>query len=174
MDTSQLQRILRYHLKSVFYGVCAEDELPNSSLRPLATIVNTDPSNLPGTHWTCIYLFNNGMGEFFESFGRKPDTPVIRYLNRQASVGWVYNKRRLQGLLSTICGAYCLQYLEIRNRDRRSMMKTIVNRIFPYEDSRENDRLVHQRLRSHYGLYIPLNDIDFIDKALQKSIKYPK
>ena len=174
MDTSQLQRILRYHLKLVLYGVSAGDELPNSSSRPLAIIVNTDPSNIAGIHWTCIYLFNNGMGEFFDSFGRKPDTPVIRYLKRQASVGWLYNKRRLQGLLSTICGAYCLQYLEIRNRDRRIMMKTIVNRIFPYEDSRENDRLLHQRLRSHYGLYIPLNDIDFIDISLQKSIKHPK
>ena len=38
----QLQHILRYHLKSVFYDVCAEGERPNISLRPLAIIINTD------------------------------------------------------------------------------------------------------------------------------------
>ena len=35
-------------------------------------VCNTDPSNRPGSHWIAIYV-EDGRGEFFDSFGRRPN-----------------------------------------------------------------------------------------------------
>lgn len=165
MDTRQLGRILKEHLRLSYYGVCAEDELPdtiNDVRRPLAIIVNTDPSSQDGTHWTAIYLHRNGSGEFFDSFGRAPDKPVKRFLDRHASNGWSYNIRTVQALFSTLCGAYCVQYLEARHQNKTLPFSTLLFRLFPYTAG-NNENLVQHRMRVHYNLRIPIYDLSFLD-----------
>ena len=159
MDSRQLLSILHEHMPNTFLGVCAEDELKSVTLkRPCAIIVNTDPSSEDGTHWTAIYLTQKSTGEFFDSSGEKPDEPVRIFLDHHASAGWKYSCRRVQGPLSTLCGAYCLQYLEKRSNSRESF-STILLKLFPFKN---NDEIVRQRMREHYAIEMPIYDYAFL------------
>ena len=158
MDTLQLEKILNDHLKTAFYGVCAKDELPDSSLRPLAIIVNEDIAQLPGSHWCALYLFQNGRGEYFDSYGRSPDIYIAKYLRKQAPKGWEYNARPVQSVWSTLCGGFCLQYLEARHKHQRKPLSRILHQLFPYKIPYRNDLLVQHRLANHYNIELPIYD----------------
>ena len=124
METEEVEKILAHTLKSTYVGVCAKDELPKTKLRPLAIIVNSDPSSQPGTHWMAIYLHRDGRGKFFDSYGRYPPPFILTFLRKQTEGEWSYNGRALQSTISTFCEAYCLLYLHARNSDRRLPSKT--------------------------------------------------
>ena len=75
MNSQQLDTILRYnqYSKKYFKGVYAANQLPFIlDSYPAAFVVNTDPSDLPGTHWVAFYFDMNGKGEFFDSYGKAP------------------------------------------------------------------------------------------------------
>lgn len=162
MDTLQLERILHEHLGLAYYGVCAEDELPHVLARPLALIVNTDPSSRDGTHWTSLYIHRDGKGEFFDSYGRPPDSPVKRYLDQRAPGGWFYNTRQVQSRFSTLCGAFCVQHLESRHRNQKLPFSTLLIQLFPYLNPQQNDSVVQYRMRRHYDIRLPIFDTSFL------------
>ena len=43
--------------------------------------------------------FEDGRGEYFDSFGRRPTANFERYLNRHCS-SWTFNRRQLQSVIS--------------------------------------------------------------------------
>ena len=157
MNTLELQQILKTHLPQVNTGVYAENELSTQISRPFAMIVNTDPSDKRGTHWTAIYLCVNRTGEFFDSSGREPDVPVRQYVNEFAPNGWQCNTRKVQGHFSTLCGAYCIQYLMTRQQSSASF-SSLLYRLFPF---RSNDKLVQQRMEEQFGIPLPVYDFSF-------------
>lgn len=151
MDTLEIESILKRRLRGVFSGVYAEDELPPIVLRPLAMVINTDPSSLPGRHWTAVYIDNSGYGQFFDTRGLPPDRPVRSYLNKKAPRGYVYNRRRIQSSISTICGMYCVEWLITRHRNPRISFENLLNKLYPFEDSWLNDVETYRRFQELYG-----------------------
>ena len=73
MNTLELLGLLEKtaHKRTHVLGVLACNELPKRVVKklPMVTIVNTDPSSLPGTHWLAIYITEHRHGYFFDSFG---------------------------------------------------------------------------------------------------------
>ena len=57
-------------------GVFTRDELRNliRESRPWCLILNTDPKDLPGTHWLALNAPSVGPIELFDSFGLSPIT----------------------------------------------------------------------------------------------------
>ena len=174
MDTQQLINILQDHLKSTFLGVFAKDELPVVELRPLAFIVNEDLSQLPGSHWRALYLYQDGRGEFFDSYGRPPDKIVEAYMDKHAPNGWEYNTRHVQSIWSSLCGGYCLQYLEARHRLRDAPMSKLLKELFPFSRQHKNDEIVYRRLRQHYNIEIPIVDPSYYTSLIGAPVEYPK
>ena len=87
----RLKKILSKILKSTYGGVIAKDELSKTTLRPLAIIVNSDHSSDSGTHWTCLYLFRDEWGEFFDSLWQYPNhfdvyIPWLTTLQKNSSI----------------------------------------------------------------------------------------
>ena len=74
MNTDEIERKLSRRIDGVF----SIDTLPD---KPRLLVCNTDPSDKPGQHWVCIHV-EDGRGEYFDSFGRRPTTLFERYLNR--------------------------------------------------------------------------------------------
>ena len=54
-------------------GVFHSDKLPVIKTYPAGLISNTDPHDLPGTHWVAMYFNSPGVSEFFESYGLPPE-----------------------------------------------------------------------------------------------------
>ena len=110
MNSDEIERFLRRHLED-FDGVFSVDTLPP---KPHLLVCNTDPSYRPGRHWICIFV-EDGRGEYFDSFGRRPSAAFERYLNRHCSY-WTFNDVQLQSVVSKFCGHYCIYYCMLRSR----------------------------------------------------------
>jgi hypothetical protein len=120
---------------AVFQGVFSVDTLPST---PRLLICNTDPSYEPGQHWIAICVDDRGIGEFFDSFGRRPTADFKRYMDEHCSY-WTFNSRQLQSIISSFCGFYCCFYCMFRCRGYN--MNNIVNRFT--RDTAFNDSIVH-------------------------------
>ena len=74
MNTFQLAQVLTKDLftKRSLAGVYACDQLSSIEINeyPKSFVVNTDPMQLPGTHWIAIYFNEQMKGEFFDSYGK--------------------------------------------------------------------------------------------------------
>ena len=99
-----------------FLGVFARDTLPAPSQKfPLSLVANTDTHDQPGTHWVCIYIDENGEGEYFDSYGLRPlQAEFINYLYENCENGFSWNKITLQCTTCVTCGEYCCAYLLLR------------------------------------------------------------
>ena len=134
MNTDEIDRVLRAHLRD-FDGVFSIDNLPED---PRLLVCNTDPSDRPGRHWIAIYVDENGRGDFFDSFGRRPNAYFERYMNRHC-LTWNFNDVQLQSIVSKFCGHYCIYFCILRSRgfDMRRIVHSFSS------DTGLNDVLVH-------------------------------
>jgi len=134
MDTDHIERLLAN--QPGFQGVFSSDTLPTT---PRLLVCNTDPARKPGEHWIAIYVDKNGRGEYFDSFGRKPNKHFERYMNSNC-VRWTFNKKQLQSRISGFCGYYCCLFVVLRCRGF-DMLK--VTGMFT-NDTGYNDWLAHR------------------------------
>ncbi len=84
MNSLQILNILKSDpfTKTVFTNVLPSDRLPHEmQKKPRGFVLNTDPSNRPGTHWVAMYLTAEGKGEFWDSYGEAPGFTVRTLLN---------------------------------------------------------------------------------------------
>ena len=139
MNSDEIHRFLDRRLLN-FDGVFSIDTLPD---QPRLLVCNTDPSHKPGRHWVAIYV-DNDRGEFFDSFGRRPNAVFERYLNSHCS-SWIFNDAQLQSVVSKFCGHYCICYCLLRARgiDMRKIVRSFSS------DSGLNDVLVHRFVCRH-------------------------
>lgn len=131
MNTSQLLCTLKCDdtLRKDVQGVYAVDALPIGQLEkyPCGFIVNTDPSGMPGKHWVAIYFDAYKTGEFFDSYGKRPEyynTMFLTFLRRNA-LFYRYNNKKLQNDYSNVCGHYCVYFLMLRAR--QNSMQLIID-----------------------------------------------
>lgn len=125
MDTNEIQNFMRIINPYIECNVFAANRLPVYSSLPICIISNLDPDTKPGSHWVAIHVDNNGVGEYFDSFGRKPIEHHKKFLKRNAKI-WVYNNKHLQNYFTSICGEYCLVYLYFRYK-KMFTMKQFIN-----------------------------------------------
>ncbi len=77
MNTVQLMAVMDKIAHNTYcLGVLPCDYLPKTLLKNLL-IFNTDPSTEPGQHCAAIYINNDGVSCFFDSFGRGPKDPRV-------------------------------------------------------------------------------------------------
>jgi len=134
MNSDEIDRFLRTRLRD-FDGVFSIDHLPDN---PRLLVCNTDPSDKPGRHWIAIYVGDDGCGDFFDSFGRRPSLYLERYMNRNC-LSWNFNDRQLQSVVSKFCGHYCIYFCILRSNgiDMRKIVRSFSS------DTGLNDMLVH-------------------------------
>lgn len=75
-------------------------------------ILNTHTSGLPGQHWLAIYIKEDGVGCFFDSFGNKPDhhcfPPFIKNILSINSKEVQHSTVQVQDFSSDTCGWHCV------------------------------------------------------------------
>lgn len=117
MNAAFIETRLRHRFRGAgHYGVYAANRLPLRVNYPCMVIVNTDVDGQPGTHWCAIYIDRNGVGSYFDSFGRLPqyyNHHHLSFMLRNTRI-WTYNTVNVQDLFSSVCGHYCLTYLLFR------------------------------------------------------------
>jgi len=103
MNTREIASVLRNlpYTKSSFQGVFPSDKLPTKIQHyPAAFVANVDPQGQPGSHWCAFYFDQDEHGEFFYSYGRKPQELCINFETflENNCKSWIYNPSELQSL----------------------------------------------------------------------------
>ena len=116
MNSDRIQSLLKNdpECRDLFLGVYSRDNLPSDLPGdPRLLVCNTDPRGKEGSHW--ISMFLGPRGEYFDSFGRPPDTHFRRYMDDNCHT-WTFNDKQLQSVISSYCGHYCVFYCMYRCR----------------------------------------------------------
>lgn len=149
MDTLDIIRAMKCNKKlKCFIGVFACNKLPRHILKkPACLIINTDPSNKPGTHWVAIYIPVKGKCEYFDSFGLKPKIrSIYNFIMRQSS-SYLCNQIQLQSFISTVCGNYCCEFL--LHRCQGKTMRQFIQ-IFKGNNTLINDYQINKNFKQHF------------------------
>ena len=132
-------------------------------------MVNTNPMELPGTHWIAIYFDEQMKGELFDSYRKHPihyNKHFLDFMNRNA-VEWEHINIQLQSAFSTVCGQFVYIYIYLYHHCRKRSMSTIVN-IF-VNDKLRNDQLVYDFVRRKYRQVHPSLEQDIV-KQISRSL----
>ena len=103
-------------VRRAFRGVYPHNRLPmllpngDDHHLPLTLIVNTDSHNLPGRHWTSVFIDKQRHGELFDSLATPPSGHLARFMSRH-SRRWITNSLIYQHPLSSYCGVYVLLHV---------------------------------------------------------------
>lgn len=116
MNSLQITRILSSnpYTSKYFAGTFPSDQIPLKHSYPYFIVVNTDAANKPGKHWVLIWMESAEKAEFFDSFARRPQGPILRFLHRFKTI--LYNNKPLQSVLSEACGVFVCLYAILRSR----------------------------------------------------------
>jgi hypothetical protein len=109
----QQDELTRPYFKGVF---SADNVLQFKPSYASAIVVNTDPSSEPGQHWVAIFIDKHGVGNFFDSYGNKPEyyhSAWNLWLSKWTK-HWMYNSRVVQPDNSVHCGVHCLFFIHHR------------------------------------------------------------
>ena len=127
--------------------------LPTISRFPAFFIANTDDSKKPGQHWVAFYATGRGPLEYFDSYGYKPLNKHFSDYVKENFRKHTYNKKRLQGELSTTCGQYCLSFLFYRSL---GISMDDFTKKFSANDYHENDHKVQDIVEYYFDYSRPL------------------
>ena len=127
--------------KRVFRGVFPRDVLASIDVdvyRSNAYVINTAKHNEAGEHWVVVWI-NGGHGEYFDSYGMDILHHDIENFLRKHCQHYNYNKRTIQGVLSTTCGYYVIYYVMMKARGF-----SLDKLLYPFHPFKyyENDRKV--------------------------------
>ncbi len=145
MNTAQLYSILGTdsEVSRFFVGVFPSNKIP--IVEQGCMVINEEPSGKEGSHWVALFKFDNGIVEYFDSYGRQPTAKWIKaYLTGELVV---VCEKQVQSLLSDTCGHHCVYYL--CHRTRGMPYEDIVA---TYQTPDYNDELVRQFVEELYSL----------------------
>ena len=106
------------HLKTekCFLGTYPSDKLPIGRIkkRPLAMVINLDPASLPGSHWVGLFINENNIANYFDSFGRCNVSDHILEFLRLNNIKYLqHNTTSIQDKSSMTCGVYCILFIRM-------------------------------------------------------------
>lgn len=120
LDTDEINKYLRSLDK--FKGAFPCDQIPVFPDNEYAVIINTDNSDLSGSHWTGLVIKGSN-GYYFDSLGRYYDnqsfpTDYIEYLSKICvDKKMKFNEKVLQSFHSNTCGQFCIYFVKQLSRN---------------------------------------------------------
>ena len=98
--------------KSGYIGCMSKDEFTTIKNELNYLVINLEDSDAGnGTHWVCL-LNSNTYCYYFDSFGFPPPENVRQIIKRDLNKRIVYNTSQIQNEKSSLCGYYCLYFID--------------------------------------------------------------
>ncbi|MCP4343532.1 MAG: hypothetical protein GY799_32815 [Desulfobulbaceae bacterium] len=124
--SDKLDKVARKELGSKFHGVYPSDMIPKlTSVKPYS-IINTDNSKKPGSHWVGVAFDPRDSSYLvYDSYGRKT-SKLIPDLKRQHGGRIVESKNDAeQRLKENNCGQRCIAWLKCVDRFGYDLAKLV-------------------------------------------------
>jgi hypothetical protein len=146
ISSVQIQKILqnRQRKRKTNWGtvICGWDQLFIKPVSVRSFIINTKPSDHPGEHWVSMFISSDySVVEFFDSLGNPPffySQIFFKKLVKQFPNGVIYCHKKIQSQQSSLCGLFCIYFLEKRNNN--VSFKKIIDEF--HEKLAENDKKI--------------------------------
>ena len=123
ISTTQIDKFLSKHLK-YFQGVYTIDLFPSTLTKPSIIFINLYKHYMRGSNRVAVCISESGYAEYFDSYALPPyKLEIIAFLQCH-SKSWKFNRHKMQGLSSKVCGHYC--YIYVLHRAKRQSMTCIV------------------------------------------------
>ena len=134
MNSLQIDSILSKNRlsKKCYKGVYGSDNIKNFHSYPYAIVVNTQKINQPGEHWVGMYVKNDNLLEYFDSFGDPPNNDIEKFTKNFKNVK--QNKIKLQSDFDNSCGSHVIYFL-IKRCSGESFDSIISSLRNPYSDA---------------------------------------
>ena len=130
--------------------------------------MNTDPSGEPGSHWVAVHIDGENHGDYFDSYGRQPQTSSLVSLLKKTCSCWAYNEQQVQSAFSSVCGQYCVYFLLQRTLYNTPMTEIVAK--FSKEDYEENDEVVTEWVNENFELNTETYNVDFFVKQICRAL----
>ena len=120
--------------KNRFNGVFSRDNLPNSSIKNGAYVINIDEYRDIGTHWRAQYVNNKTITYSFgvEHIPKK----IMKFIGNKNIITNIY---RIQAYDSIMCGYFCIGFINFMFND--SSLTDYTN-LFSPNDFLKNDDII--------------------------------
>ena len=141
MNTITLKKLLDKHIIGHDIGVFARDRLDTPQKRKCAFVWNTDPHTKSGQHWVALYISKEGVGYYFDSYGKPPQHREFVTFLKKYCKRWMYNSRRVQDEGSRACGHFCVYFLI--HMAYRCKPRSVVDDLIRQSDSKVVDFVYH-------------------------------
>lgn len=157
MNTREILNVLRSDaaVNPTLLGVFPIDLVPPVIYKPASLVINLDPSSEPGSHWVCLYIDKKGRCDYFDSYGREPNSLLKKYIF-QNSVQSKHNTNCVQRILTSTCGQMCVYFLIWRCRG--VPMKLIMNSL----EEHTSDEFVTGFVNNLFKINTIVQDQNFI------------
>lgn len=161
MNGKEIETLAKKHpsIAAKFRGVFSSNTLPEPSTDGFY-IANLDPDTEAGTHWIAMDVRSGKEKSiYFDSYGYPPcQRAFLHFL----PVDYVHNNKRLQHLLSTACGQWCLYFLlrRAQNWSLNDIVKPFLDQGKSHCRSIINDHVVNHKVEKLFN-----TDLDVIDHA---------
>lgn len=144
----------------IFKGVFACDNLPKSFTLPAAFVINLSRHDSRGSHWIGLFISENRIAQYFDSFGFQPMQKDIVLFIRINSHRLEYNKKQIQHISSVKCGKFVifLILLKMFDKDVRMVLdkfscnltvnEIIIENIFNYFKQKRVDFMINSRMKN--------------------------
>jgi hypothetical protein len=158
MNTQQLESILNNCplTGKCFIGVYPSDTFPQiSNERPCSFVWNLAKSNDSGIytgHWVAVYITSGNVAYYSDSAGLLIPKEFQTFLASHSKLVKPVFKRRVQDLLSDVCGEYVLFFLIAKSK---ALSNRKIRKFFSLTDFKQNDTFVLNWLKSHKNACAP-------------------
>ena len=164
MDTVELTAVMaKISLNNHFHGVVASDQLPTDPIvTPTSMIINTDPSYRGGEHWLAVYITEDCVAYFFDSFGNEANhdrfpKSIYNFL-RSVCTEVQSSTMQVQSYTEVTCGHHCVYFLHHMYKGM-----TYDQFLSKYSDDLiNNDRIVQSFVRKMQPCEYVCNDLTCI------------
>ena len=168
MNNREITRVMKSNARvaKVFIGVYAADMLPPAGpphRKPCAYIANTHKHNQPGEHWVGLYFPSSETPEFFDSYGRPPQSEFRTFLGD----AYFYSNKFVQHPLTSVCAQYCCFF--ILKKTQGCTMEEILS--YFTDDHVENDVLVNAMVEEHFCVDLNVIDVPYINNQISRSLR---
>lgn len=167
MDTETIERLLTRDATTSphFKGVYSRDTLPVKRSIGIY-IVNEDRSSQGGSHWIAIHITPRGERNiYFDSYGRKAEHEEFKHFLGRS---YAHNKKRLQHMLSTSCGQWCMYFVW---RRCEGWTTNDITRAFKPKKLLINDYVVNYLVEKKFKTDQHVIDKQFIKSQICKQMK---
>ena len=95
-------------------NVLSRDQTVPHDHKQTLFIYNLEPAYMNGSHWVSTYAKDNVIN-YFDSFGLPPFEEMVNHAKKK-NVTLLHQNQQLQNLYSSVCGYFCLYFLNEMNK----------------------------------------------------------